>query len=110
MLKMLNIKKDFDIYKQLANIAQPNQTIMTKEEFTEKASFELLGEPEALINDFVSYWTETSLNGKKMRFQGQKYFDIKRRFSTWKKNSKNWDKNDFSNQPIMQFINQTYKQ
>ena len=69
---------------------------MTKDEFKEKANFELLGEPEQLINDFVSYWTETSLNGKKMRFEGQKYFDIKRRFATWKKNAKNWDKTDIS--------------
>jgi hypothetical protein len=82
---------------------------MTKEEFTEKTNFELLGEPENLIKDFVDYWTETSLNGKKMRFQGEKYFAIKRRFSTWKKNSKNWNKSDTSNQPIMQFINQNFK-
>ena len=82
---------------------------MTKEEFTEKTNFELLGEPENLIKDFVDYWTETSLNGKKMRFQGERYFAIKRRFSTWKKNSKNWNKSDTSNQPIMQFINQNFK-
>lgn len=82
---------------------------MTKEEFIERVNFELLGEPETVISDFIDYWTETSLNGKKMRFQGQKYFDIKRRFSTWKKNSKNWDKSDTSNQPIMQFINQNFK-
>ena len=78
---------------------------MNKDEFKEKASFELLGEPEILISEFIEYWTETSLNGKKMRFQGEKYFNVKRRFSTWKKNSKNWDKSDISNQPLMQLIN-----
>lgn len=82
---------------------------MTKDEFKEKANFELLGEPEQLINDFVSYWTETSLNGKKMRFEGQKYFDIKRRFATWKKNAKNWDKTDISNFPLLQAINNINK-
>lgn len=82
---------------------------MTKQEFTEKAIFELLGEPESLIKDFIDYWTETSLNGKKMRFEGQKYFDVKRRFATWKKNAKNWDKNDISNQPLMQLINNINK-
>lgn len=78
---------------------------MTKDEFKEKANFELLGEPESLISEFIEYWTETSLNGKKMRFEGEKYFNVKRRFSTWKKNSKNWDKSDISNQPLMQLIN-----
>ena len=82
---------------------------MTKDEFKEKANFELLGEPETLISEFIEYWTETSLNGKKMRFEGEKYFNIKRRFSTWKKNSKNWDKNDISNQPLMQLINNINK-
>ena len=83
---------------------------MTKDEFKEKVLFELLGEPEQLINEFIGYWTETSLNGKKMRFEGEKYFAIKRRFSTWKKNSKNWDKSDISNYPILQAINNINKQ
>lgn len=82
---------------------------MTKDEFKEKTNFELLGEPETLISEFIEYWTETSLNGKKMRFEGEKYFNIKRRFSTWKKNSKNWDKSDISNQPLMQLINNINK-
>lgn len=82
---------------------------MTKDEFKEKANFELLGEPETLISEFIEYWTETSLNGKKMRFEGEKYFNVKRRFSTWKKNSKNWDKSDISNYPILQAINNINK-
>lgn len=61
---------------------------MTKEDFTELVNFKLLGEPELMVNDFIEYWVESSLNGKKMRFQGEKYFDINRRFSTWKKMSK----------------------
>ena len=34
------------------------------------------------IKKFVSYWTESNEVGK-MRFQGEKYFDIKRRLVTW---------------------------
>lgn len=59
---------------------------MTKEDFIELVNFKLLGEDLNLIEDFTSYWTESSLTGKKMRFQGEKYFDVKRRFSTWKRN------------------------
>jgi len=62
-----------------------NLTEMTKEEFTDMVNFKLLGEDEIHINDFISYWTESDLKGKKMRFQGEKYFDIVRRFGTWKK-------------------------
>lgn len=39
-----------------------------------------------MINDFASYWTETSLKSEKMRFEMEKVFDIGRRLSTWAKN------------------------
>ena len=45
-------------------------------------------------DSFISYWTEQKPNGKQMRFEGEKYFDIKRRLSTWIKNDKNWNKKE----------------
>lgn len=65
---------------------------MTKEEFTEQVNFKLLGEDQTMINDFIDYWTEDSLNGKKMRFQAEKFFGINRRFATWKKMSRSINK------------------
>ena len=35
---------------------------------------------------FTEYWTESSVNGTKMRFEKEKVFDSRRRFSTWVKN------------------------
>jgi len=35
------------------------------------------------IAKFVAYWTEPNLTGKKVRWQGQKFFDIRRRLVTW---------------------------
>ena len=83
---------------------------MTKDEFKERALFALLGEPSETVNDFIEYWTETSLNGKKMRFQKEQFFDIKRRFGTWKRFSKK--KNDFFNHVtnIMTSAEQIFKQ
>lgn len=46
-----------------------------------------------LLNDFFLYWTEMNQGGKKMRFEMQTVFDIKRRLITWHKNS---TKNNFS--------------
>lgn len=43
-----------------------------------------------LLNDFYGYWTEMNPNGKKMRFEMQKVFDVARRLSTWK--NKNFNK------------------
>ena len=52
------------------------------EPFKEKYSSETL-------NDFWRYWTEKNSNGKKMRFEMQKVFDVGRRLITWSKNEKN---------------------
>lgn len=41
-----------------------------------------------LLNNFYEYWTEHGENDRKMRFEKQKSFGIKRRLTTWKKNDK----------------------
>lgn len=41
------------------------------------------------LNDFYGYWTEKSEKDKKMRFEKQTSFDIKRRLTTWTKNDFN---------------------
>lgn len=75
---------------------------MKQQEFEEMVYFKLLGKDEMLILEFISYWTETDLKGKKMRFQGEKYFDVNRRFATFEKNKKNWNpvKPDFQQKAI----------
>ena len=42
-----------------------------------------------LRNEFISYWTETKINGKKMRWEMQKTFEPKRRLTTWSNNNFN---------------------
>lgn len=64
---------------------------MTKDEFIELVEFSLLGCDQKEVAIFLEYWCESSLNGKKMRFQGEKYFDVKRRFRTWTNNSKKFN-------------------
>jgi len=39
-----------------------------------------------LIDSFCDYWTESNEDGKKMKFEMQKTFDIGRRLKTWKRN------------------------
>ncbi len=41
---------------------------------------------KAMITDFFLYWVEPSQDGRKLRFQGQKFFHVPRRLATWKKN------------------------
>jgi hypothetical protein len=39
--------------------------------------------PKLLYINFARHWMELSNNGKKMRFQGEKFFEIGKRLSTW---------------------------
>lgn len=42
--------------------------------------------PEAIrkeLGRFVDYWTEPNQTGKKLKWQAQKFFDVRRRLSTW---------------------------
>ena len=47
-----------------------------------------LGEKSA----FLDYWTEKSNGGKKERWEMEKVFDVKRRWNTWLRNKKAWEK------------------
>ena len=49
------------------------------------------------LNEFYLYWTEKNANGKKMRYEMEKTFDIGRRLKRW--NSNNF--NSKSNEPSM---------
>ncbi len=39
-----------------------------------------------LLEDFTDYWCEPNKSQTKMRFEGQKFFDINRRLRTWQRN------------------------
>ena len=41
------------------------------------------GYDRAMLNEFYSYWTEMNEGGKKMRYEMQRVFDVKRRLKTW---------------------------
>lgn len=48
----------------------------------------------SMVDDFVNYWCDGEANPRcrKMRFEKQKTFDIKRRLATWAKNNTEWSK------------------
>ena len=44
-----------------------------------------------MLRDFFEFWSEHGVNDKKMRFEKQVSFSVKRRLSTWKKNESKFD-------------------
>lgn len=66
------------------------QTINERKlQFIEKLKPFLETTPKEVLNDFFLYWSEHNENGKKMRFEMEKVFDISKRLSTWKRNKFN---------------------
>lgn len=64
--------KDFETRK--------NEFINSLSEFKQQYSTDLL-------NSFYRYWSEKNTKKDTMRFEDQKYFEISKRLSTWKRNS-----------------------
>jgi hypothetical protein len=68
--------------------------------FSHKAfSFSSTEYPIYDLTEFIDYWTESSENGKKMRFEKEKVFDIKRRLNTWMRN-----KEKFGNKNVPDYL------
>lgn len=60
-----------------------------------------------MIRQFFDYWSEMSPRGKKMRFEKEKVFDIKKRLVTW--SSKDWNKTQITKRDE-HFTNHVLKQ
>lgn len=54
-----------------------------KKEFANKLIPHIEKYGKEMIRAFFDYWSEPSQNKHKMRFEGEKYFDISRRLTTW---------------------------
>jgi len=56
--------------------------------FMERLSPFVFSYGKEMLRNFFNYWTEKNTNGKKMRFEMQKVFQIERRLTTWSNNDK----------------------
>lgn len=78
----------------------PNEALETrKHAFGEKLVPYIEQYGKALIREFFDYWTEHNENGRKMRFEKEKTFEISRRLARWSKNNNN-NKSSKSSLPV----------
>jgi len=61
------------------------------------------------LDNFIDYWTEKSPTGKKMKFEKQSTFDVKRRMQRWMKNGFN-DKKKSSVETVLTDYNKTIQE
>lgn len=55
---------------------------------------------KTLIREFFDFWTEHNENGKKMRFEKEKTFEISKRLARWSKRNSNNVKSSRSSLPV----------
>ncbi len=89
-LSLENLKED--------NLKQDNQVLISTNDtnIPKEVNTNFLIEWDKIANElqfddyqnFKDYWTEKSPRGKKMRFEKQPTFDVKRRMQRWMRNSK----------------------
>jgi len=84
-------RKSTYINKNKTIISNNNKSILTRKEKFEQIVFSLNFGTQ-LCKDFILYWTEENKSGKKMKFELEKTFDIKRRLLRWEKNEAKWAK------------------
>lgn len=63
-----------------------------------------------MLQEFTDYWCEISYMGKKMRFEKETTFGIKRRLSTWKNHSLAWNKHPEKDDTLPNYFNKTFWQ
>lgn len=93
---------NIDCYKILISKSDtPSDTLeVRKHAFGEKLIPYMEQYGKVLIREFFDYWTEHNENGKKMRFEKEKTFEISRRLARWKKNNSNSGKPSRSSLPV----------
>ena len=95
VIKLLN-KHSIELDK--SSVSVENKTISVKdkkEEFAkrvEKEVFDMNLDPN-MIKEFIEYWTEHNDGGRVLRYEQQSIFNVRKRISTWKKNSKKFNSN-----------------
>ncbi len=93
---------NIDCYKILVSKSDtPSDTLeVRKHAFGEKLIPYIEQYGKTLIREFFDFWTEHNENGKKMRFEKEKTFEISKRLARWSKRNSNNVKSSRSSLPV----------
>lgn len=86
---------------------QPKKSIEERKFKFGKDLEQAIGQPRCYNKntiEFFDYWTECSPNAKKMRFEKEKVFDIKKRLERWTRNQKQTINGTTTSEALNKFI------
>jgi hypothetical protein len=84
--------KDKDKVKDKVKVKDKESREKEFSDIVKKKAVKVENLSDEQINNFIYYWTESNEGGKKMKFEMQKTFDIKRRLVKWRDNNIEWGK------------------
>jgi len=91
--------------KELGDKPTPTTIEERKRQFTDKV-YEFNIYPKEMLDAFLNHWLET--NGKKLRFETEKIFELPRRLATWKRNENKFAKAGKSQPALGEYV--TYEE
>lgn len=110
ILENLNLEnlKEENLKEENQVLINTNSNKILKKENTYLLEWESIASELGFLDlaNFIDYWTEKSPRGKKMRFEKQSTFDVKRRMQRWMKNGFN-DKKKSSVETVLTDYNKT---
>jgi hypothetical protein len=83
---------DIDIVNERKGGAGGKEIADRKLDFINRLSPFIEKYEKGLLIEFAEYWTETNKSETKMRFEGERYFDVARRLGTFHKNEIKWER------------------
>ena len=96
LLKKHNIQNEYsELSVKDKDIDKVKDVDTKKKEFAKRVEKEVLNmklDP-VMIKEFIEYWTEHNDGGHVLRYQQQSIFNVRKRMSTWVKNSKKFNTN-----------------
>jgi len=86
------IEKILSEYASQFTPKKESKTIEERREIFNDSILEFINDyPSLMLGEFFHYWSEHSVTSKKMRFEKEKVFDIKKRLERWNKNQKTFN-------------------
>lgn len=90
MIKAYNLLTGEEMTQEMAVSHVPSTKELRIEHFIALCKGKLLGEDPDMLQLFIEHWTESGDDQKKFRAEFERVFNHKKRFNTWKRNSKDW--------------------
>lgn len=76
-----------------------------KEQKFKSEVYEFKQYPDAMLKEFISYWTEPNKSKTKLRYELEKTWDTSRRLNTWAGRTKDFKKPEIKQKPIYRSAN-----